>query len=483
MQLRRFRSSPAAPFPQPLRRLDALPEGGWGRRLLRVRARLGPRLEAPQPDIEEIFGARPDLPLRHTLYVVAALVVSLATAAALVRFDVVVSAPGRLLADAPTIVLQPLQLSIIRDLRVKAGDTVRKGDVVAALDPTFAQADQSALLAQQAALAAETERLGAELDGREPHFVGNGPDVAIQESLFRQRRSQFEAQLRAFDAEIQRLTGNIATSKANAVSLRLQFDVYNELEGMYAKLYAKSIASRVTYLGSSVSRLKAERDSHGEQDRIGELTNQLTTKQAERQVFVDKWRSDLMDALVRARREQASLSENLVKAARVTDLIALRAPEDGIVLDVARRSVGSVVQAAEPVVTLLPARAPLYAEVAIGSAEVGYAKAGDGAKVKVDAFPYQRHGMLAGHVRTIGMDAGATSLGPSAAGPAALPPGGVQHRGQIVLDDLSLRDMPEGARLLPGMSVTAEIKVGTRSVISYFTEPLRRGVDESMREP
>ncbi|MFE1597279.1 HlyD family type I secretion periplasmic adaptor subunit [Methylobacterium sp. ID0610] len=473
---------PAASPDRSRRRPEGAPSLAWARRTLARAAPTRPAFD-DAPDLDEIFASRPPGPLRLTLYGVVALVVALVAAASLIRADIVVSAPGRLLADAPTIVLQPLQLSIIRELRVKAGDSVRKGDVLASLDPTFAQADRSTLVAQQTALRAEIDRIQAELDGTEPRFVGESRDVQLQASLYRQRQSQFAAQLRAYDAEIQRITGSMGTAKVNAVSLRLQFDVYTELESMYAKLYSKSVASRVTYLGSSVSRMKAERDSQEEQNRLSELTNQLATKQAERQVFIDKWRSDLMDALIKARREEKSLSENVVKANLMTDLVALVAPEDGIVIDVARRSVGSVVQPAEPILTLLPSGAPLYADVSIASADVGYTKAGDAVTIKIDAFPYQRHGSLTGRLRSIGMDAAAMSLGPSGGMPQLHPAGGVAHRGQIVLTGSQLRNLPEGASPMPGMSVTADIKVGTRSVISYFIYPLKRGFDEAIREP
>ena len=60
---------------------------------------------------------------------------------------------------------------------------------------------------------------------------------------------------------------------------------------------------------------------------------------------------------------------------------------------------------------------------------------------------------------------------------------GVFHRCQVTLTGTQLSKLPEGARLIPGMTVTAEVKVGTRSVISYFIYPIRRGFSESIREP
>jgi hemolysin D len=60
---------------------------------------------------------------------------------------------------------------------------------------------------------------------------------------------------------------------------------------------------------------------------------------------------------------------------------------------------------------------------------------------------------------------------------------GVFHRCEVTLTDAGLQRLPAGARLIAGMTLTAEVKVGSRSVISYFLYPLERGFDDSMREP
>lgn len=472
---------PFASPTQPRRRLGERRPLAWTRRVWAASTRLGTTdaFAAARPELDEIFAEQPPRFVRHTHYVLAAVVLTLLVIASVVQIDIVVSAPGKLVADAPTIVLQPMQLSIIRDLRVKAGDAVRKGDILAALDPTFTQADRTTLLAQRDAVRAEIERIEAELDGTPLVLATATPDAVLQRKLHQQRQSQFQSQIRAFDADEQRFQGNIATADANVRSLDLQYEIYTELEEMYEKLYKKSVSSRVTFLGSSVSRSKAARDKDEGESRLNEARNLLASRQAERQVFVDKWRSDLMDGLIKARREEKGITENLVKANLLNDLVALVAPEDGIVLDVARRSVGSVMQAAEPLVTLLPSHAELVADIQINSSDVGYMKAGDEAAIKVDAFPYQRHGIVAGRLRSIGMDSSASGLG----GSGAHVPTGVTHRGQIALTATQLRALPSGTRLIPGMTLTADIKVGSRSIISYFVYPLMRGFDESIREP
>ena len=106
--------------------------------------------------------------------------------------------------------------------------------------------------------------------------------------------------------------------------------------------------------------------------------------------------------------------------------------------------------------------------------------------VKVDSFSYQRHGMLEGKLLSISEE---SYIGGAAGNPNAVVPqasstaSGAFHKGFVELTKTELDNLPEGARLIPGMTMSAEIKVGTRSVLGYFLNPITRGLSESIREP
>ena len=102
----------------------------------------------------------------------------------------------------------------------------------------------------------------------------------------------------------------------------------------------------------------------------------------------------------------------------------------------------------------------------------------DRVQVKLDAYTYQEHGMAEGVVKVISSDAFTESQQRTPDAPL-----GAFYRTRITLTGLSLRNVPDNFRLIAGMPLNAEIKVGTRSVISYFMRPILRGLNESMREP
>jgi hemolysin D len=439
-----------------------------------------PAAEPPKPDLHDILLERPPRLLRGPHYVVVLLFVSVFALAAVLRVDVIVAARGKLLPDGPPIVLQPLDRGVIREIRVKVGDAVAKGEILATLDATFTAADSASLAAQQSALHAQLRRLTAELDGV-PLTAGNGTaDDRLQLNLYSQRKAQYASRLNEFDAAIARdQTALRGTADALQVLSR-QLEIARQVEAMRRQLYKGEIGSKLNYLDAQATRMSVEHEYQDEQSKAAELQQTLRSATAERQTFIDNWRRELLEELAKGRTADATLSESLTKAERLNNLVVLRAPANGIVLDIAKRSVGSVLNPAEPLITLVPSETPLIARVMIGSGDVGYAKPGDSVVVKVDAFPYQRNGFLAGRLRAIGEE----SIAPGNPEPgAAAVTGGFFHQSEVSLNGTELHDQPAGTHLIPGMTVTAEINVGSRSVLSYFLYPLSSGLSESFREP
>ncbi len=436
--------------------------------------------------IDQIAEERPPRFMRSTLYIVLVMFVSAVTAASLVRVDTVVTARGSLGTDTPTIMLQPIDRSIIRELNVRPGQIVRKGQVLATLDPTFAQADWASLSTQQRALLAEIKRLQAELGGR-PFETSAQPaaEEELQAALYRQRQEQLKSRLHYFDEEIQGLNANIQTTQDDRASLAKQLQVAREVEGMRNALLQSQNGSKLNFLEAQTVRMRTERDLQDAANRLKELQHEVEAKQAERQTFIDEWRHQLMEDLVAKRTEAAKVGEGLAKASLINKLVVVTAPADGVVLDVAKRSVGSVLNPAEPLVTIVPSSAALVANIAISSSDVGYTRAGDEVVVKVDAFPYTIHGYLKGRLLYVSEESFPTAAASGGGGffPAAGQSTGAVHRGRVQLESTKLEHMPEGASLIPGMTLSAEIKVGSRSVISFFLYPLIRGLTESLREP
>lgn len=428
-------------------------------------------------DADEIERRPLPLAARVTLHVLALAVVAAVVFAWRSEIDLVVATQGRLITPLPNIVLQPLETSIIQKIDVKPGQIVKKGDELATLDPTFAEADQSEIRKRLESLESQRVALEAELAGK-PLVDGalSSEDHVIQSRLAEERKASYLAQMSRLDENIARIRAEQDTNHRDQAAIQSRVKVLREMYNMQERLVAERYAVRSRLLEAQDRLLEAERSAELARSRETELLKQQRSLEAERLSFQTSWRQKLMEELLAGSREQEMLKEQLQKAGKRHQLVVLTAPSDAVVLEIAKLSPGSVAKGAEALFTLVPLGDALEAEVQIESNDVGYVKRGDLVHVKLDAYPFQLHGTLEGRLQTISEDAFRRDSG---SGGSA----GAYYLGRIRLTKTRLDRMSSSARLLPGMTVNAEILVGKRSVISYLLWPLMKALNESIREP
>lgn len=433
------------------------------------------------PDADAI--ERSPLPpyLRLTLHTLVFALLAFILWASFSKVERIVIAHGRLVNPASNLIVQPLETSIIQHIAVQVGQVVHKGQLLATLDPTFAAADEGQLRTKLRSLDTQAAGLRAELAGQ----GGAGPatfskadgDDLLQSELSQEREANFRAQQLKMDQNLARLKAGIDTNRRDQQVLATRVKSLSEIEAMQERLVAQQYGAKMQLLQARDHRLEVERDLLQSQNKERELLSELASAQAERSAFGKGWRQKMMEDLLTATRDRDSVQEELQKADKRRQLVTLVAPADGVVLDIAKLSQGSVVKEAEQLFTLVPLGAALEAEVQIDALDIGYIKRGVPVHLKFDAFPYQEHGALDGKVRTISEDAFRREAANAGQGLDAY------YLSRIDFGNAKLKKMTSQSRLLPGMTLTAEIVVGKRSVMSYLLWPLTKAMDESIREP
>jgi HlyD family secretion protein len=431
------------------------------------------------PDADAI--ERGPLPkfVRITLHVLLGAFATFILWASVSPVEKIVVAHGRLVNPLPNIVVQPLDTSIIQSIDVRVGQVVKKGQVLATLDPTFTAADETQLRARLDSLDTQAAGLRAELAGK-PGAVTNGgstADALLQAQLSTERKANFEAQKAKMDQNIARLKAGLETNKHDQTILAQRVKSLREVEAMQEQLMAEQFGAKMHLLEARDRRLEVERDMDLQRNKAIEMNSELASAQSERAAFDKSWRQKSMEDLLSASRERDGINEQLAKADKRHKMVQMVAPADSVVLEIGKLSVGSIVREAEPLFTLVPLGAELEAEVQIDSLDIGYIKTGAEAHIKVDAFSFQQHGMLNGKIRTISQDSfKRDSADKNGGGLDAYYLSRIPYSGK-------LKKLTPGAQLLPGMTVSAEIVVGHRTVMSYLMYPLTRALDESIREP
>jgi hemolysin D len=429
---------------------------------------------------------------RGVSWTVGSMVLLCFAAMAVIKVDKVVTAQGKVVARAPTIVVQPLETAIVRSIEVHEGEAVHAGEILARLDPTFAAADLEALKSQVAAWSAQVGRLQAEMDNRPFNYAGSDPHLALEAAIFAQRMSEYNYKLEGYRQKGDSLTAQIARTRSDVVGYQDRLDVATNLEKMRNELDRMGVGSKLNTLSAMDTRAEMQRNLASAEQAGNGAQRDLAALIAERNGYQQSWHADVAEKLAEAAAKLSDARESFNKAQLKRQLVEMRADQDATVLTVSKVSVGSVLTAGQQFITLVPSNAPLEIEANIPGSEDGYVHVGDTVAVKFDTFPYTQYGMGRGLVRIVSPDSfnaqdeqrnpsGAVPIPQSGSGGASA--GNVWYRTRITLDEVGLHDTPPGFHLAPGMPVTADVLVGKRTVLAYFLGRAMPLVHEGMREP
>ncbi|CAK0767751.1 Membrane fusion protein (MFP) family protein [Gammaproteobacteria bacterium] len=417
---------------------------------------------------------------RWTLYSLAGLIISIILWASIAEIDEIVIGHGKLVTTKPNLIVQPIETAIIQSIEVRVGQVVRKGQRLAALDPTFVVADESQLRGRLSSLDAKARRLESELTrvGGENIPQSRSEDEQLQVQIRVARDASYHSRLTQFNETLERLKASLSTNQSDQQMLAARVKLLKEMEVMQERLVAQNIGARQRYLEAQEKRLEVNRDLSVIQHRESEIRKEIAVAQAEREAFTKEWYQKTMEELAQVREERDTLADQLRKATKRHTLVSLETPADAVVLDIAKHSVGSVIREAEPLMTLVPLDVPLEAEVQINATDIGFVKIGDVVRIKLDAFPFQKYGTLPGTVEVITEDSFSRDLSQGRATGQA----DVYYLSLVSLGTMRLEHAGRDFRLIPGLTLSAEIKVGRRTVISFFLYPLIRALDEGIRE-
>lgn len=415
---------------------------------------------------------------RWTLRTIMALFCVALLWATIGKLDIVAVAPGRTVIDSRTKVVQPVETGVVRRILVRDGQVVRAGQVLIELDPTATAADvvksgDALLNARMTAMRLQALDLAVQAD--EVPVIRAEPDLPADRVLAEQvlARSQYDAlqaKRHSLQAVISQRRAEWDTAHAIVKPLedsarisRLRADDYRSLlEGNYV--------GRHDYLLREQERIAGERDLVAQRNRLQEIKSAQRAAEEELRVLLAEFRQQTLDGLHAAQQQIGQISPEVLRTGRRDQQMALRAPVDGTVQQLAVHTVGGVVTVAQPLLTVVPSEEALEVEASILNKDVGFVRSGQPVTVKVESFPYTRYGYLTGRVVSVSHDALQDQKL------------GMVFPVRIRLDSATLKIDGVRVRMTAGMNLNAEIKTGKRRVIDYLLSPLRQHAGEAMRE-
>lgn len=439
-------------------------------------------LEFQSPTIALISKPVPAV-AHYATYLMASMLAVFMVIAGTVPIDRVVTASGRIVSQSSNMLVQPLETSIIRSIDVAVGQRVKKGDLLARLDPTFSGADFASLESQTKSLQAEVDRLTAEANNK-PYIGDSTGPGQLQAAIFKQREAERGFKVETYRQKISSLEAAMVKAQGEIRSYSAQMRIASDMLAARQRLEREGVGSKFNTQQALSTLTEQQRALNGSTQTAISAKQDMDALIAERDGYVQQFRGETSQQLNEAGRKLADATEQLSKARRRHDLVDIRADRDAVVLSVANVSVGSVMNAAEPFITLVPDDATMELDAAIPATDVGFVRVGDPVVIKFDAYRFFEHGYAEGHVRVVAPDSQANPLeGPDKPKLETAPLGPTVYRVKLSIDTMKLTDVPPDFRLQPGLGASADIKVGKRTMANYMLARVMPSLREGMREP
>ena len=378
------------------------------------------------------------------------------------KLDVVSAASGEVIPSSQVKHVQHLEGGIVREILVREGDEVEKGQPMVSLEPVSSGADVKELNVRMTSLQVEIARLAAEAAGlKEPNFpedIKKGFPDLIKEAraFFRTRMVRIRNQLAGQNQTIDEVSARIKNN-------RQQLDLLNEQIGISKELLKDKLSNRMQHLNllKEASRLqgKIDEDTAGRKEAL----NKLETIRA-------SFREKVQEDLEKKRRDLQEYTNRQKKFADSLDRTILRSPVNGVVKSLFVATIGGVVAPGATVADVVPKGDRLIIEAKLPTQDIGYVHAGQVALVMLSSSDAGRFGSLIGKVLSISPDTIESADG--------IP----YYKIRISTTETFFQRENVKYRLVPGVQVTASIRTGKRSVLAYLADPFLGSFKTALRE-
>ncbi len=393
--------------------------------------------------------------------------------AAVAEIEEVVSAPGEVVPVAQVQIVQHLEGGLLRALEVEEGALVERGEPLLELALPVMARDRDELAARHAGLVLTAARLEAELADAPlalPAVAADYPTLAAAErATYASRRAERAARRLELDAQVRERELAVAERLARRDALTRERALAAQTFAVTADLVRDNLVSRLEHL-------RAERDVESVAGELATVEKAivrseaaLTVAREHRATALAAERRATVERLRETRLELARTEELLRDASEQRDRAVVRSPLAGIVKNIRHHTIGAVVRPGEPLLEIVPAAGGLRVEARLAAADRGQVRLGQGARLKVSAYDFLRHGTVEATVTGISAD--------------TLLDGDGRPYYELTLAPARASLGADGALpLLPGMESHAELVAERRTVLAALVRPLRLMGAEALRE-
>ena len=388
--------------------------------------------------------------------------------ASIARVDEVSRGQGRVIPSSKVQIIQSAEPSTIKEILVRSGQTVQKGQLLVRLDNTTSQSELGQLETENERLAQRAARLAGEGGGGAGCV---GENCGEENRLAQVRRSALQSQLSALGSAVEQRRRDAAEAQATAASLESSLRLAREQVAMLEPLAKKNVVPQTELLS-------AQREVVDIQGRLAAARQAISRSQAavaEASAEVSRARFDFQQEALNERSQlttKMAVNEETIRGAEGRLARSeIRSPTRGVVNDLLVNTLGGYVNAGEQIMQIVPLGDKLLIETRVTPRDIAFIKVGDPANVKVTAYDFSIYGGLKGKVVRVSADSIYDEVER-------------QAYFTVVVETSTSFLTSNGKRLpiTPGMLCDVEIVTGKKSVLSYLLKPVLKVSGSALTE-
>ena len=277
--------------------------------------------------------------VKYSVYSFGFLVLFLIIWGSISEIDTTISATGKITTVVPNVEVQSNYNSVVKKIFVKKGQEVEKGEPLVAFDSTLQRADMKKLNYQLSVTNSKIDRLKKQSELRSNSSVSNPADDR-QKKIFKDKKGQYLAKMASLDQQI-------SSTEDDLTFIKEQLDIQKKLEDSKKELFDLDLVAEAQVLGEKNKRLSLEKE-------FTKTSNKLSELKSNRKEYTSQFFGGINDELLALEDQRISLLEDLKKLERQQTDETVRAPSDGMILDLHSLYPGAVISQGKSVVTLVP---------------------------------------------------------------------------------------------------------------------------------
>lgn len=426
-------------------------------------------------ELEAAANLRPTITSSMLLVTISALILFFIAWASFSRIEEITRGEGQVVPTREIQVVQSLEGGILAELLAAEGDRVKKDQILMRVSDVAFSSDQRGTEAKFAALRAKKARLEAESKGQAftlpPDLAASTGDVGKNEqALYQSRQQELKNAKAILEDKITSAQSGLAETAAQITRLRDNSALLQQELNITSQMVKQQAVPKLEEI-----RLRRElSDSQGQaraaQEKQEGLKAELAAAQKQLKDQDDKFRSQALGELSAVETEIAQLSESLKSIGDRVYRTELRAPVDGIVNNIALKTIGGVIEPAQKLIEIVPTDDELKIVAKVRPSDIAFLKPGQPVKVKISAYESSRYGALEGNLARIGANSVTDR------------DGNIFFEIEVRTEKNHLGTAAAPLPITPGMVATTEVVTGKRTIMEYLLKPLLRARDRALRE-